>query len=78
LTQTQLNIRAAYLNPQLSPNVWFLSEGSINISIAADNGGYRSQMGYFLIDKNTNLPIAGSYKGFFFSLFFFIRNKKNT
>jgi len=69
LTQTQLDIRAAYLNRQLSPNVWFTTQGSINISIVADGAGYRNQMGYFLIDSNTQLPIFNSFKGFFFSLY---------
>jgi len=63
MTQTQLNNRAAYLNPQFSSNIWFVNEGSINISIAADGGGYRNQMGYFLISPSTQLPISGSYKG---------------
>jgi len=45
-----------------------MTEGSINISVVGDNGAYRSQMGYFLIDPNTQLPIANSFKGSF-SLF---------
>ena len=65
MTQTQLNNRATYLNTQISPNVWLVTEASINISVIADNAGYRNQMGYFLIDPNTQLPIANSLKGFF-------------
>jgi len=68
LTQTQLDIRAAYLNSQISPNIWFMTEGSINISIVGDGGIFRNQMGYFLIDPNTQLPINGSYKGSLFTL----------
>jgi len=68
--------RAAYLNSQISPNVWFVTEGSINISVVADGGSYRSQMGYFLIDPTTQLPIAGSFKGFLFSFLFFFKKKK--
>jgi len=49
-----------------------VTEGSINISVVADNAGYRNQMGYFLIDPNTQLPINGSYKGLPF-FFFFVR-----
>jgi len=51
-----------------------VTEGSINISVIADGGAYRSQMGYFLIDPQSQLPIDGSYKGsfsFFFFFFFF-------
>ena len=74
MTAAQLAQRAAYLNSQISPNVWFATEGSINITIVGDGAGYRNQMGYFLIDKNTKLPINGSYKGFF--LFLFLKQKR--
>jgi len=66
LTEAQLAQRAAYLNSQISPNVWFVTEGSINISVVGDGAGYRNQMGYFLIDSKSQLPIANSFKGLFF------------
>jgi len=77
LTQTQLAQRAAYLNYQISPNVWFATEGSINITIVGDGAGYRNQMGYFIIDKNTKLPIANSFKGLFLYYFFNTKKKEN-
>jgi len=77
LTEAQLAQRAAYLNSQISPNVWFVTEGSINISVVGDGAGYRNQMGYFLIDKDTNLPISGSYKGLFPLFFLFFKKQTN-
>jgi len=79
LTAAQLAQRAAYLNSQISPNVWFVTGGSIDISVVGDGAGYRNQMGYFLIDKDTNLPISGSFKGLFspfLFLFFFLKKQQ--
>jgi len=59
----------------MSPNVWLVTEASINISIVGGDAANRNQMGYFLIDPETQLPINGSYKGEILISFPFFKTK---
>ena len=59
LTPQQRDQRAAFLSPDLSPNLHFATAGSLNITFVLEGAGYKNQFGVFYFNANNN-KISGS------------------